>query len=74
MVWALGRGFSPWSVLFDGWYASLENLKQVRDHRWPWLTRLKGNRRSCPRLGSPGRSTGSPSATPAEWSICGATA
>src|SRR3954454_11669189 len=41
---ARGRGFSPRCVLFDGWYASLENLKQVRDHGWNWLTRLKRDR------------------------------
>lgn len=45
---AKGRGFSPRYVLFDGWYASLENLKQVRDHGWHWLTRLKGNRQVTP--------------------------
>ena len=45
---AKGRGFSPEYVLFDGWYASLENLKQVRDHGWHWLTRLKGNRQVTP--------------------------
>jgi hypothetical protein len=45
---AKGRGFSPKYVLFDGWYASLENLKQVRGHGWHWLTRLKGNRQVTP--------------------------
>ena len=45
---AKARGFAPEYVLFDGWYASLENLKQVRGHGWRWLTRLKGNRRSSP--------------------------
>jgi putative transposase len=45
---AKGRGFSPECVLFDGWYASLENLKQVRGHGWHWLTRLKGNRQVSP--------------------------
>jgi putative transposase len=44
MLMARGRGFAPDSVLFDGWYASLENLKQIRDHGWPWVTRLKANR------------------------------
>ena len=48
LLMAKGRGFSPEYVLFDGWYASLENLKQVRDHGWRWLTRLKGNRRVTP--------------------------
>jgi putative transposase len=44
MLMAKGRGFSPKYVLFDSWYASLENLKQIRDFGWHWLTRLKGNR------------------------------
>ena len=48
LLMAKGRGFSPKYVLFDGWYASLENLKQVRDHGWQWLTRLKGNRQVTP--------------------------
>jgi putative transposase len=42
---AKGRGFSPRSVLFDGGYASLENLKQVRDLGWLWLTRWRGDRK-----------------------------
>lgn len=48
MVMAKGRGFAPRYVLFDGWYASLENLKQVRGLGWPWLTRLKSNRNVNP--------------------------
>ena len=48
MLMAKGRDFSPRCVLFDGWYASLENLKQVRDFGWHWLTRLKGNRTVTP--------------------------
>jgi putative transposase len=48
MLMAKGRGFAPRCVLFDGWYASLENLKQVRDFGWTWLTRLKGNRTVTP--------------------------
>jgi hypothetical protein len=38
------RDFSPKLVAFDSWYASLENLKQVRDCGWHWLTQLKSNR------------------------------
>jgi hypothetical protein len=38
------RGFQPRCVLFDGWYASLENLKLLREFGWAWLTRLKSNR------------------------------
>ena len=41
---AHGRGFMPECVVFDSWYRSLENLKQVRDFGWVWLTRLKANR------------------------------
>lgn len=48
MLTAKGRGFKPRYVLFDGWYASLENLKQVRDHGWRWCTRLKANRKVNP--------------------------
>lgn len=44
LLMAKGRGFAPRYVLFDCWYASLENLKQVRDHGWHWLTRLRGDR------------------------------
>jgi hypothetical protein len=42
---AAARGFTPECVLFDGWYASLDNLKLVRRCGWHWLTRLKANRR-----------------------------
>lgn len=48
MLIAKGRGFAPKYVLFDGWYASLENLKQIRDLGWLWLTRLKHNRKVNP--------------------------
>jgi putative transposase len=44
LLMARGRGFCPRYVLFDGWYASLENLKQVRGFGWHWLTRLRGDR------------------------------
>jgi putative transposase len=39
------RGFQPRAVLFDGWYASVENLKKVRDCHWVFVTRFKGNRK-----------------------------
>jgi hypothetical protein len=45
LLMAKGRGFAPKYVLFDSWYASLENLKQVRDYGWHWLTRFQGNRK-----------------------------
>jgi putative transposase len=38
------RGFQPRCVAFDGWYASLPNLKKIRSFHWIWLTRLKENR------------------------------
>jgi putative transposase len=38
------RGFRPRCVAFDGWYASLPNLKLLRSFDWTWLTRLKENR------------------------------
>jgi hypothetical protein len=41
---AHARGFVPRCVLFDGWYAALETLKQIRSYGWVFLTRLKGNR------------------------------
>lgn len=39
------RGFTPECVLFDSWYASVDNLRLIRDCGWRWLTRLKANRR-----------------------------
>ena len=39
------RGFRPRAVLFDGWYASVENLKKVREFGWTFVTRFKGNRK-----------------------------
>ena len=44
MQTAHARGFTPECVVFDGWYSGLDNLKQVRDLDWRWLTRLKSNR------------------------------
>jgi putative transposase len=41
---AKARGFAPQMVLFDSWYASLQNLKAVRTHGWHWTTQLKANR------------------------------
>jgi len=41
---AKARGFAPAMVLFDSWYASLQNLKTVRGHSWHWTTQLKANR------------------------------
>lgn len=38
------RGLKPKCVGFDSWYASLDNLKHIRDLGWKWLTRLESNR------------------------------
>jgi putative transposase len=38
------RGFNPEFVLFDTWYASVKNLKDIRKKKWHFLTRLKNNR------------------------------
>jgi putative transposase len=42
------RGFEPELVMFDSWYASLANLKQLRSQRWHWLCRLQSNRQVDP--------------------------
>jgi putative transposase len=52
LVTAQQRAFHPALVAFDGWYASLDNLKAVRAAGWHWLTRLKGNRLVTPEGGS----------------------
>jgi len=41
---AKDRRFQPRIVLFDSWYASIDNLKIIRKFGWHWLTRLKKNR------------------------------
>jgi len=38
------RGFNPDYAVFDSWYTSLDNLKQLREMEWRWFTRLKENR------------------------------
>ena len=42
------RGFEPECVVFDSWYSSLANLKQIRNYNWFWLTRIKSNRKVNP--------------------------
>ena len=42
---AHARGFRPKAVLFDGWYASVANLKRVRRFGWVFVTRLPSNRK-----------------------------
>lgn len=37
------RGFKPEFVLFDTWYASVKNLKDIRKKEWHFLTRLKNS-------------------------------
>lgn len=41
---AKGREFVPECVLFDSWYASVDNLRLIRDCDWRWLTQLRSNR------------------------------
>ena len=50
---AATRGLQPRCVLFDGWYASIDNLKRVRKLGWKFLTRLKANRRVRVHRGEP---------------------
>ena len=38
------KGFCPEYILFDFWYASLDNLKLIRKLGWLWLTRLTPTR------------------------------
>ena len=45
---AKARGFRPRCVVFDSWYTSLENLKQIARFDWKWLAPLKFNRRVNP--------------------------
>jgi DDE family transposase len=58
---AAGRGFRPRCVLFDTWYASLDNLKRVRELGWVFLAPLKAN-----RLASQGRAKNRPLA---DWPV-----
>jgi putative transposase len=44
LLTAHARGFVPECVLFDSWYASIDNLRLIRDRGWRWLTQLKSNR------------------------------
>lgn len=49
---AQARGLEPALVAFDGWSASLDNLKQVREMGWQWLTRFKSNRQVSLSVGN----------------------
>lgn len=42
------RGFEPEVVTFDSWYSGLDNLKLLRELKWPWMCRLKSNRQVNP--------------------------
>ncbi len=44
LLLAQQRGLAPACVVFDSWYASLANLKLVRQCGWRWLTQLQSNR------------------------------
>lgn len=49
LLTARQRGFTPACVAFDSWYASIDNLRLIRDQGWRGLTRLKRNRRVSSR-------------------------
>jgi putative transposase len=49
------RGMKPKRVCFDSWYASVDNLKLVRELGWSFLTVLKGNRLIRMDFGPPTR-------------------
>jgi DDE superfamily endonuclease len=38
------RGLDPDYAVFDSWYTSLDNLRQLRGMGWRWFARLKENR------------------------------
>lgn len=38
------RGLSPRAVVFDGWYAAIENLKAINSFGWTWVAWLRGDR------------------------------
>ena len=41
---AAERGFQPYFVSFDSWYASTANLKFIDKLGWQWFSRVKKNR------------------------------
>lgn len=48
---ALQRGFSPFYILFDSWYSSIENLKFIHRKELKFICNLKSNRTiSCNRI------------------------
>lgn len=50
---AHARGLAPRCVGFDTWYASVDNLKLIRQLGWTFLTRLKSNRNVRVDFGPP---------------------
>lgn len=38
------RGFNPKLVVFDTWYAGVDNLKAIDSLGWTWITEIKKNR------------------------------
>jgi len=38
------RGFNPEVVVFDTWYAGVDNLKAIDSFGWTWITEIKKNR------------------------------
>jgi putative transposase len=38
------RGLNPDYTVFDSWYTSLDNLRQLREMRWRWFARMKESR------------------------------
>jgi len=42
------RQFQTKSVIFNSWYASIDNLKLIRSLKWHWFTRMKCNRQVNP--------------------------
>lgn len=42
---AKSRGIEPDAVVMDAWYASLDNLKTIRNFGWVFVTGLKKNRK-----------------------------
>ncbi len=41
------RGLHPDYTVFDSWYTSLDNLRQLKEMEWRWFARMKENRLVC---------------------------
>ncbi len=44
LITARSRGFNPWYILLDMWYANNANLKLIDRFHWKWVAQLKKNR------------------------------